>query len=96
MPPLTSAAGQLVRCCARQRLPTITRASAAIAQHRSESTQAHWDTTKIPNFANYKSKSKEEDNRVFQYVMAGTFGAVTAMGAKATVVGEDYIMSSKI
>ena len=86
MPPLTSTAGHLVRCCTRQRLPAI-RASAALIHHRTQSTQAHWDTTKIPSFDNYKSKGKEEDNRVFQYVMAGTFGAVTAMGAKATVVG---------
>jgi len=28
---------------------------------------------------------------VFQYVMAGTFGAVTAMGAKATVV--DFLIN---
>jgi Ubiquinol cytochrome reductase transmembrane region len=86
MPPLTSTAGHLVRCCARQRLPAI-RASTALIQHRSQSSQAHWDTTKIPNFDHYKSKGKEEDNRVFSYVMAGTLGAVTAMGAKATVVG---------
>jgi len=58
-------------------------------QHRSQSSDATWDTTKIPSFANYKSKGKEEDNRVFSYVMAGTFGAITAMGAKATVVGRD-------
>jgi ubiquinol-cytochrome c reductase iron-sulfur subunit len=91
MPPLTSSAGQLVRCCARQRLPAL-RASSVLGQHRSESTgQAYpssgYDTRKIPNFDKYKSKGNEQDNRVFQYVMAGTLGAISAMGAKATVVG---------
>jgi ubiquinol-cytochrome c reductase iron-sulfur subunit len=63
-------------------------ATTALSQHqqcRYESTQ--WDSTKIPSFAAYKSKGKEEDNRVFGYLMAGSFGALTAMGAKATVVG---------
>jgi ubiquinol-cytochrome c reductase iron-sulfur subunit len=71
-------------------LPAL-RASSALGQHRSESTgqafPSGYDTRKIPNFDKYKSKSSEMDNRVFQYVMAGTLGAVTAMGAKATVVG---------
>lgn len=44
-------------------------------------------TTSIPSFAKYKSSAGEERNKVFQYFMAGTFGAVTALGAKATVQG---------
>ena len=95
MPPLTSSAGQLVRSCARQRLPAL-RASSVLSQHRSESTgqafPSGYDTRKIPNFDKYKSNGSEEGNRVFQYVMAGTLGAVTAMGAKATVVGMDIII----
>jgi hypothetical protein len=93
MLPLTSTAGQFVRCCARQRLPAL-RASAVLGQHRSVSgtafPQGH-ETTKIPNFDHYKSNRSETDNKVFQYVMAGTLGAITAMGAKATVV--DFLVN---
>jgi ubiquinol-cytochrome c reductase iron-sulfur subunit len=45
------------------------------------------ETTKIPSFASYKSRGNEQQNRLFQYFMVGTLGAVTAMGAKATVQG---------
>lgn len=45
------------------------------------------ETTKIPNFGPYRSKSGETTNRVFQYFMVGSLGALSAMGAKATVEG---------
>jgi hypothetical protein len=45
-------------------------------------------TTKIPNFSKYRSSGGETNNRVFQYFMVGTMGAVSALGAKATVQGE--------
>ncbi|KAF2103195.1 ubiquinol-cytochrome c reductase iron-sulfur subunit [Rhizodiscina lignyota] len=48
-------------------------------------------TTKIPSFSHYKSSGNEESNKLFQYFMAGTFGAVTAMGAKATV--QDFLVN---
>jgi len=54
--------------------------------HRSGGTMR--ETTDIPKFDHYKSSRDETTNRVFQYFMVGTFGAVTAMGAKATVQGE--------
>jgi ubiquinol-cytochrome c reductase iron-sulfur subunit len=44
-------------------------------------------TTKIPSFGAYMSKKGETSNRVFQYFMVGTMGALAAMGAKATVQG---------
>lgn len=44
-------------------------------------------TTKIPSFAAYRSKSGQDTNKVFQYFMVGTMGAITALGAKATVQG---------
>ena len=44
-------------------------------------------TTKIPSFAKYMSKKPESSNKVFQYFMVGTMGALTAAGAKATVQG---------
>jgi len=54
--------------------------------HRSGGTMR--ETTDIPKFDHYKSSRDETTNRVFQYFMVGTLGAVTAMGAKATVQGE--------
>ena len=77
--------------------PTTT----AVAQRRSQTNDANAAfespfkrsggtaraTTDIPEFGKYKSGKSEIGNRVFQYFMVGTFGAVTAMGAKATVQG---------
>jgi ubiquinol-cytochrome c reductase iron-sulfur subunit len=92
MPNLTSKAGQIARCCARPRLAAASGgvSAAALAQRRFESSDAsNWGaTTRIPDFGKYRSKGTEQDNRTFQYVMVGTMGALTAMGAKATVVGE--------
>lgn len=53
------------------------------------------ETTDIPKFDHYKSSRDETTNRVFQYFMVGTFGAVTAMGAKATVQGESNLKSKR-
>ena len=44
-------------------------------------------TTNIPSFKNYMSKRGETGNRVFQYFMVGSMGALAAAGAKATVEG---------
>ncbi|KAI9660224.1 MAG: hsp70 nucleotide exchange factor fes1 [Alyxoria varia] len=57
--------------------------------HRSGGTLR--DTTKVPDFGKYKSKKDELTNKVFQYFMVGTMGAVTAMGAKATV--QDFLVN---
>lgn len=54
--------------------------------HRSGGTQR--ETTNIPDWSKYKSGRDEVTNRVFQYFMVGAFGALTAMGAKATVQGQ--------
>lgn len=54
--------------------------------HRSGGTMR--DTTNIPSFGKYKSGRDEITNRVFQYFMVGSMGAITAMGAKATVQGQ--------
>jgi hypothetical protein len=45
------------------------------------------ESTKIPDFSHYKTKSSENSNLMFQYFMVGTMGALTAAGAKATVQG---------
>ena len=42
---------------------------------------------KIPSFGGYKSSRGETSNKMFQYLMAGSFGALTAAGAKSTVQG---------
>lgn len=67
------------------------RASTAIVQQRTQATTSYpeWGrTTKIPDFSGYKSKSGENENKVFQYLMTGSLGALSAMGAKATIVGQ--------
>jgi ubiquinol-cytochrome c reductase iron-sulfur subunit len=43
--------------------------------------------SKIPDFSHYRSKQGSNSNLVFQYFMVGTMGALTAVGAKATVQG---------
>jgi hypothetical protein len=90
MPNLTSRAGQVARCCTSQRLAAARAPTTALSQKRFDSHAAsNWgDTRRIPDFSKYRSKASEEDNRTFQYVMVGTMGALAAMGAKGTVVGE--------
>jgi len=46
-------------------------------------------TTAIPDFSKYRSSGATEKNKVFGYFMAGTMGALTAAGAKATV--QDFL-----
>ena len=92
----------MLRLCARQRLPFI-RVSSLAAQRRGKAdvradNKASWDspfktieetTTKIPDFGHYMSKQGSTPNKVFQYFMVGTMGALAAAGAKATVQGMD-------
>jgi ubiquinol-cytochrome c reductase iron-sulfur subunit len=47
--------------------------------------------SKIPDFSHYRSKQGSNSNLVFQYFMVGTMGALTAVGAKATVQGTYYL-----
>jgi ubiquinol-cytochrome c reductase iron-sulfur subunit len=44
-------------------------------------------TSKIPDFSHYKTKSNPNTNLLFQYFMVGTMGALTAAGAKGVVEG---------
>jgi ubiquinol-cytochrome c reductase iron-sulfur subunit len=101
MPALSSKASSLVSQCARSSLRSTTLRVATVAQRRNlaeVSASSSFDspfkgqggggeTTKIPSFAAYKSSGGEQQNRLFQYFMVGTLGAITAMGAKATVQG---------
>ena len=80
-------------------LTLVKPATSSLTQRRSQTNDAAFDspfhrsggtaraTTDIPKWGKYKSEKSELGNRVFQYFMVGSFGAVTAMGAKATVQG---------
>ncbi|KAF2816448.1 uncharacterized protein BDZ99DRAFT_136256 [Mytilinidion resinicola] len=102
MPALTTASRTLARSWTAHQLPAVRASCSAIqTQTRSVSevsTTSSFDspfkglgssqgTTKIPSFAKYRNKSGESSTKVFQYFMVGTMGAITAMGAKATVQG---------
>lgn len=47
------------------------------------------DTTNIPDFHHYKSKRSAMTNKTFSYFMVGSFGLLSAMGAKVTVQGTE-------
>ncbi|KAG9695312.1 ubiquinol-cytochrome c r, partial [Aureobasidium melanogenum] len=98
-----STAASLARQCAR---PSAVRSSVAALQVRNAGSSAttaesytspfrgtsnHRDTTHIPDFKKYRNTGGETQNKVFQYFMVGTFGAVTALGAKATV--QDFLVN---
>lgn len=72
----------------RNRADAATQATTA-AKYTSpfRGTSDHKDTTVIPSFKKYRNSGGETQNKVFQYFMVGTFGAVSALGAKATVQG---------
>jgi hypothetical protein len=46
-------------------------------------------TARVPSFAAYRNKKNEMGPKVFSYFMVGTMGALSAVGAKATVQGEN-------
>lgn len=54
------------------------------------------ETSKIPDFSHYRSKSGSRNNAVFQYFMVGTMGALTAAGAKATVQGALLLLAARL
>lgn len=98
MAPLSKCTSTAFQTCARQRLPAVAYPSTVALQRRRkadaratfegpyEYADKH-DPNQIPDFSKYMSKKPETRNRLFQYFMAGTMGAITAMGAKATVNG---------
>jgi hypothetical protein len=102
MAPLATSSRALLRLVPRTPLPiarclstttSTQRASATSEVHPSSSFDSPFkgvgnrDSTKIPDFSHYKTKSGSNSNLVFQYFMVGTMGALTAAGAKATVQG---------
>ena len=98
MPGLTKPASTLLRSCVRQQLPVVRASTTALTQKRNETSGSSFDspfkglastgTEKIPSFAHYRASGGETSNKTIQYFMVGTFGALTALGAKATVQGE--------
>ena len=97
MPQLPTTATSLLRVCARKQLPTLQATSIAAQRRGKADARASYAspfssidesrTTKIPDFSKYMSKKPETSNRVFQYFMVGSMGALAAMGAKAAVQG---------
>jgi ubiquinol-cytochrome c reductase iron-sulfur subunit len=99
MPALASTTRAIARTWTQHSLP-VARAACAAGQTRSVSDASSSfnspfkgtaDSTKIPSFGAYRSKSKGEDGpKMMQYFMVGTMGALASLGAKATVQGRSY------
>jgi len=101
MPALTTSGSRALQLCVRHQLPAARLAPSLAMQKRNVSeahTTSSFDspfrglgsnerTTKIPSFAKYKSKTGEQGMKTYQYFMVGTLGALSALGAKATVQG---------
>ncbi|KAK7713180.1 Cytochrome b-c1 complex subunit Rieske, mitochondrial [Botryosphaeria dothidea] len=99
MPALTTTASSLARTAVRSQLPAVRAAAATAVQNRPVSS-ASFDspfkgskTTSIPTSAwkKYRSSTGETGNKVFQYFMVGSMGALSAMGAKNTV--QDFLVN---
>ncbi|TKA77110.1 Cytochrome b-c1 complex subunit Rieske, mitochondrial [Cryomyces minteri] len=99
---LTASASSMLRTAARQQLPAVRAAPTLALQNQARAITTSFDspfrgasdskkTTSIPNFGRYKSASGETTNKTFQYFMVGSFGALSALGAKNTVQG-GYIL----
>ncbi|KAL0256407.1 Cytochrome b-c1 complex subunit Rieske, mitochondrial [Diplodia seriata] len=100
MPVLASTASSLARTAARSQLPAVRAAAATAVQARPASSASFENpfkgaqkTTSIPTTAwkKYRSSSGETGNRVIQYFMVGSMGALSAMGAKNTV--QDFLVN---
>ena len=103
MAPLPSSTCTALRTCSRQRLPALTVPSSVAVQRRGradakasfESPFAKVDVNKIPSFGGYKSNRGDTTNKMFQYFMVGSFGALTAAGAKSTVQGASGVAKAE-
>jgi ubiquinol-cytochrome c reductase iron-sulfur subunit len=94
MPALANTTRAIARSWTAHQLP-VARAGCTALQTRNASASSFdspfkgsADTTKIPSFAAYRNKGDETGPKVFQYFMVGTMGALSALGAKATVQGK--------
>lgn len=93
-----ASARALTRQCARPQLTCLKAGVSAIqtrgradmpAPSASYNSPISSESTKIPSFKKYRNSGGETPAKVFQYFMVGTMGAVTALGAKNTVQGEN-------
>ncbi len=94
MPALANSARAVARSWTAHQMP-VARAGCTAMQTRNASASSFdspfkgsTDSTKIPSFAAYRNKNGEQSTKVFQYFMVGTMGALSALGAKATVQGK--------
>jgi hypothetical protein len=94
MPALANSARAVARSWTAHQMP-VARAGVTAMQTRNASASSFDspfkgspDSTKIPSFAAYRNKNGEQSTKVFQYFMVGTMGALSALGAKATVQGK--------
>ena len=109
MAPLARPSSGRVQACTRPRLPATLRPAALALQRRGHADGSasratyespfaprdpHHDSSRIPDFSKYMSRRGESSNRVFQYFMVGAMGAITAAGAKATVNGKHFSLST--
>ncbi|KAF1928073.1 ubiquinol-cytochrome c r [Didymella exigua CBS 183.55] len=97
MPALANSARAVARSWTAHQMP-VARAGCTAMQTRSASASSFdspfkgsADSTKIPSFAAYRNKNGEQSTKVFQYFMVGTMGALSALGAKATV--QDFLVN---
>jgi hypothetical protein len=94
MPALANTARAVARSWTAHQLP-VARAAGCTAMQTRNASASSFDspfkgtpeTTKIPSFAAYRNKGGETGPKMFQYFMVGTMGALSAVGAKATVQG---------
>ncbi|KAK5014830.1 Cytochrome b-c1 complex subunit Rieske, mitochondrial, partial [Cryomyces antarcticus] len=102
MSALTASASTMLRTAARQQLSAVRAAPTFALQNQARVISTSFDspfrgtgdskkTTSIPNFGRYKSASGETTNKTFQYFMVGSFGALSALGAKNTV--QDFLVN---
>lgn len=99
MPALAKTTRAIARSWTQHSLP-VARAGCGAMQSRNLSEvhstssfdspfKGQGSSTKIPSFGHYKKTSGSEDGpKLVQYFMVGTMGALTALGAKATVQGK--------
>jgi ubiquinol-cytochrome c reductase iron-sulfur subunit len=97
MATLSNASRACLRSAAKQPSAIATRALSSTAMRPDSA--AGWTSysspfkgteqkgSKIPDFGKYVSSSSPTTNKVFQYFMVGSMGAITAAGAKSTVQG---------
>ncbi|KAL5116502.1 ubiquinol--cytochrome-c reductase catalytic subunit rip1 [Pleosporales sp. CAS-2024a] len=97
MPALANSTRAIARSWTAHQLP-VARAACTALQTRNASSSSFdspfkgsADTTKIPSFAAYRNNGGETGPKVFQYFMVGTMGALSALGAKATV--QDFLVN---